>query len=174
MRSFLEVKDGIYNPSLRFAFTNITDTEFVSYWDKKPIKIGSGVTVELPHHLAVKLTIELVDKIVIEKLKVLDETILPIPLSSLGVPAARKPYEDKILRQLADDEESPEIQILRAKIKEELINDLSKEVSKEQPKAPSFNDFADINKQPEAKPEKKSMRLKTISKKELNNETIKS
>ena len=58
-QDWLHPKMGIYNPLLRAAFTNITEEEFVSAWGGEPIKVPAGRTVELPHHLAVKLTKEL-------------------------------------------------------------------------------------------------------------------
>jgi hypothetical protein len=138
MKSFLEV-NGIYNPTLRFAFTNITEEPFTSAWDKAPIVIPAGETVELPHHLAVKLTTEMVDSIMIGQAKVNEVEYYkknpgtPINMyrapASLGVPAARKVWEDQILRQLDIDEESPQVQVMRAQIKAELMADLTKETA---------------------------------------------
>ncbi len=167
MSSYLDVKDGIYNPIRRFAFTNILDEVFSSKWDGSPIVVQIGQTVELPHHLAVKLTGELVDKIMIGNAK-MDEVRTNQPYfrspqgSSLGVPAARKVWEDQILRELEVDEESPEIQVLRSQIKTELLNDMKAETSKEAVKIPSsINEFAELGKTEEVKV-KKPLRVKTI------------
>src|ERR1700722_3052553 len=103
MSSLLKKTDGLFNPVLKFAFTNITDEDFVSAWNGVPITVKAGQTVTLPHHLAHKLTDELVDKIMITNIKT-NETeyyknnpntapnMYRAP-SSLGVPAARKVWE---------------------------------------------------------------------------------
>lgn len=85
--------------------------------------------------------------------------------SQLGVPAARKVWEDKIVRELAVDEESPEIQVMRAKIREELKADMSREKSSDPVPVPaSLEEFAELKEgtaAPEA-PAKKPMRTKKI------------
>ena len=141
--SFLEPV-GLFNPLARYAFTNITDEDFTSKWDGQVIgPIKPRQTIELPHHLAVKLTKEMVDSIMIGKAK-LDEVSVNQPYyrspqgSAIGVPAARKVWEDQILRELQVDEESPEIQVMRAKIREELIEDMSKRSFKRSCTCPEF------------------------------------
>lgn len=168
--------EGLFNPALKFAFTNITEEEFVSAWDGQPIKVPAGATVELTHHLAVKLTKELVDKIMIGNAK-LDElafyaknpntapNMYRSP-SSLGVPAARKKWEDQICRQMEVDEESPQIQIMRATIKAELMADLQKETASSNPLAnapASIAEFADLTKK-EEEVEKPALKVKTVKK----------
>lgn len=139
MSSIIGKDEGVYNPALRFAFTNITDEDFVSAWNNSPIIIKAHQTVELPHHLADKLTDELVDKIMIGEAKMEEleknQQYYRSPKGiSLGIPAARKPWEDKIVRQMEVDEESPELQVIRAQIREELTNDLQ---NAQQPKQPA-------------------------------------
>lgn len=132
MSSNIEVKNGIYDASKRFAFTNIRDTDFTFKWDGKPITVKAGETIELPHHLAVLATLQLTDEIMIKGFKESNpDPLKPSPQgTSLGVPAARAYWEQKILRELEVDEESPQITIMRMKIKEELERDLNKEKSK--------------------------------------------
>lgn len=175
MSSLLGKNEGIYNPALRFAFTNITDRVFESKWNGQPITIQPGQTVELPHHLANKLTDELVDSIMIGAAKLNEiEFYKANPntapnmyraASSLGVPQARKIWEDLIVRPLAVDEESPEIQIIRAQIKEELLADQSQEKSVADVPVPTgIEEFAEIKSggfKPE-KPVKKPLKLKQI------------
>jgi len=169
MSSFLDVKNGIYDPSKRFAFTNITDDVFTSAWGGQAITIQPGQTIELQHHLAVKLTGELVDKIMIGNAH-MDELQKNQPYyrspqgSSLGVPAARKVWEDQILRELQVDEESPDIQIMRAKIREEILNDIKAEpaVAGSVPVPTGIGEFADLTAPAEAPKAKAPMRVKTI------------
>lgn len=164
--------EGLFNPMLKFAFTNITEEVFESKWNGSPITIPPGATVELPHHLAVKFTKELVDKIMIGNAK-LDEIAKNQPYyrspqgSSLGVPAARKVWEDQICRQMAVDEESPQTQVLRATIKAELLADMAKEPAKQGSQealsgAPtSVSEFADLINRNE-KGDKPQIKLKQV------------
>lgn len=173
LQDLLYIRQGIYNPMLKFAFTNITEEEFVSAWGGEPIKIPAGLTVELPHHLAAKLTKELVDKIMIGNAKLNEiEFYKNNPnvqmntyraASSLGVPAARKVWEDKIVHLMAPDEESPQTQLMRIKIKEELMRDLKAEPSSGSPldNAPKLSEFADLGAHKEEVQEKAPMKLKT-------------
>lgn len=147
--------EGLFNPFLKFAWTNITEELFESRWDNSPIRVPAGATVELPHHLAVKFTKELVDKIMIGNAK-LDELTKNQPFyrspigSSLGVPAARKVWEDQICRPIEVDEESPQMQVTRATIKAELLSDLKKEPGQQGVQAPIafappvVQEFADL------------------------------
>jgi len=177
LQEILYIRQGIYNPMLRFAFTNITESEFTSAWGGEPIKIPAGHTVELTHHLAAKLTKELVDMIMIGNAKLNEiefyknnQNAMPNTYraaSSLGVPAARKVWEDQICRLLAPDEESPQTQLMRIKIKEELMRDLQAQPSAGSPldNAPkSLGEFADLNIDKEQEIEKAPMELKTVSK----------
>jgi len=177
LQDLLYIRQGIYNPMLKFAFTNITEEEFVSAWGGEPIKIPAGHTVELPHHLAAKLTKELVDKIMIGNAKLNEvefyqknANAMPNTYrapSSLGVPAARKVWEDQIVHLMAPDEESPQTQLMRIKIKEELMRDLQAEPSTGSPlmNAPKdISDFADLNADKEDVVEKAPMALKKAPK----------
>lgn len=140
--------EGLYNPLLRFAFTNITNEDFVSYWNSKPITIKPGQTVKLKHHLAVKFLKELVDKIMTGEAK-LDEVEYykrnqnAAPLSyrspkglSLGIPAARKVWEDQIIKQLPTEEDTVEFEVMRQEFIEEIERDLNAKPSTEPVKVP--------------------------------------
>lgn len=139
MSSNLTVKEGIYDPTKRFAFTNISDETFTFKWGGNPITVKPKETIELPHHLAVLATGKLVDHIMgsearADELKMRAENKDPYWRSpkgiAMGVPEARRPYEEKILRELGPGEESPALQVMRAQIKEELQRDLSQEKAK--------------------------------------------
>jgi len=171
---------GLFNPTLRFAFTNITSEDFTSYWGGQPIVVKAGQSVELTHHLAVKMTKELVDRIMIGEAK-LDEVnyyknnpnTAPNQYRSpkgiaLGIPAARKPWEDKVCRLMAVDEESPEMQVLRAEMKAEILNSMNKDVSREPVPVPVTTEhgklpsvFADLDKK-EEKVAKPPLRVKKL------------
>ena len=136
MRSKLEIEKGIYDPTRRFAFTNIHNEPFDVQWDGKNLgTVQPGQTIELPHHLAVKCTCELVDRIMIEETKA-DEALHTSTAyyrspkaSRLGVPMARKPYEDKILKEIEIDPTTPQFKILASQAVEEIKRDLNAESS---------------------------------------------
>lgn len=160
--------EGLFNPLLRFAFTNITEEPFISAWDGNPITVSAGATVELTHHLAVKMTKELTDKIMIGQAK-LDALAKGLTgantprTGNLGVPAARKVWEDKICRELKVDEESPQVQILRAQIKSEMLADMKAEPSSGAPIMPSsIEEFAELKQSPEPKKVGRPIKLKEV------------
>lgn len=128
--------EGMYNPVLRFAFTNILDTEFHSAWNSKPYVIPAHASVKLPHYLAAKFTKEIVDIMMNHENKGL----------LMAVPANRKPYEDKVL-SLLPDEDSLEMQIIKNDFIEEVKRDSSRiegEADAQSP-AESVNlDFEDL------------------------------
>lgn len=150
--------EGLYNPLLKFAFTNITETPFDIIWDGKIVTtLKAGETVELNHYLAVACTKRLVDLIMIGNANLTEleyyknnpntQPNMYRSPSSLGVPAARKVWEDQICRLMEVDEESPQVQIMRATIREELMKDMSAQPSQGSPleNAPTrVEDFADL------------------------------
>ena len=190
--SFLFPTGGLFNKSLRFAFTNITDEVFTSEWDKVGVTVKPHETIEISvstpimnvgHALAIKMTGELVDKIMMGEAK-MDEVSYyknnPGAVmnsyrspkgSSLGVPAARKVWEDKILKELAIDEESPVIQSIREELKKEIASEGDLNRTKEAPVPTSINEFADLTKKvvEQPKPEAKVKRIRRT--KEQMNET---
>lgn len=128
------VERGMYDPLKRYGFKNITEEPFTFTWNSNPITVKPGVEIELPEHLAITATHKLVDQIMnkiahedTERLrKELKDHAARSPLGiAVGVPSARKPWEDKVLRELKLDEQSPEIQVLRAQTKDRIINDIT-------------------------------------------------
>lgn len=137
MSSNLNVKQGIYDPTKRFSFTNISSAPFTFYWAKSPITVKAKETVELPHHLAVLATNQLVDQIFMaeikeEEVKMAAETKNPLYRSpraiSMGVPAVREVYENKILKELKPNESKiseSQLGVIRSQLRDTLINDTS-------------------------------------------------
>ncbi len=158
MSSFLTVKEGIYNPTLRFAFTNIDTESYELKWDGKVlVTIKPGESVELPHHLAVMATGELVDRIMIRETKEDELAHMNVIQNGLpyrspkgiamGVPAARKPFEDKILKELPIDKASSQFKILQSQLIDELKADLTAESAKPiSTISVKPTEFAEINK----------------------------
>ncbi len=171
----LHPKMGVFNPSIKFAFTNITEEPFDIVWDGALVtRVEPNITVELPHYLAVKCTKELVDKIMIANAKLNEVEFYKnnpnVQINtyrapnSLGVPSARKVWEKQIVRILEVDESSPQVRIIRAQVKEELLKDLNAQPSKGSPldNAPgSVTEFADLTKKEEKKaPDEKKSEVK--------------
>lgn len=137
MSSYLTVKEGIYDPTRRFAFTNIDTADYTLTWDGKPlVTVKPGESVELPHHLAVMATGELVDRIMMAETKADEEAHATTPYYrspkgiAMGVPAARKPFEDKVLKEIPVDQASSQFKILQSQLIETVKADLSAETSK--------------------------------------------
>ena len=135
-------KDGIYNPLLRYGVKNITDSEFTFSWNSNPITIKAGQEIELPEYLAILATTKMVDQImqneandeVIKMRAKLHDPYWRSPKGiAIAVPAARKPYEDKIIRTLSVDEKSPQFQVLKAEVKDQILGDLKKGQEKAAP-----------------------------------------
>lgn len=122
---------GIFDPLARYAFTNITNEDFVSGWNGETFTIKPGQTVELPQHLANKFVDELVDKIIINKTKA-DELAVNQPLyrsptaTDIGIPAKRKIIEDQIIKKLEIDPDEPQFKILRSEVKSQIEADIAK------------------------------------------------
>lgn len=168
--------EGLFNPTLRFAFTNITDEDFTSYWAGQPIIVKAGQSVELTHHLAVKMTKEMVDKIMQGEAK-LDEVnyyknnpntapnMYRSPIGSMmGVPSARKEWEDKVCRLMSQDEESPEMVLMKTQLRDEILAGVNKEKQTDAPVhiPTSLSEFSELGKET-PKEEKPPMRLKKVS-----------
>lgn len=128
------VERGMYNPLKRYGFTNITTEDFTFTWNSSPITVKPGVEIELPEHMAILATHKIVDQVMnkladedTKRLRVeMRDSTARSPLGiSVGIPAARKPFEDKVLRELKVDEQSPQVQVLKAQVRDQIIGDLT-------------------------------------------------
>lgn len=128
------VDRGMYDPRKRYGFKNITEEPFTFSWNGNPITVQPGMEVELPEHMAILATHRQVDQIMgklahedTERLrKEMRDHTARSPLGiAMGVPSARKVYEDKIIRELKVDEQSPQFQVIRAQARDQIINDLT-------------------------------------------------
>lgn len=142
MSSNLTKKEGIYDPTKRGAFTNWSDEDFTGVWAGEKILIAKGKTVTLPEHLAIKFTNEFVTR---EMVKEDIAKFVPNAKAEVygqsertltGIPAARAPFEAKTLKWLDRSEESPEMQLLRMQVFEEVKRDFTASPSTEPPRAP--------------------------------------
>lgn len=157
--SIIGKNEGLFNPTKRFAFTNITVEDFKSAWNSVPVVVKPGETIEISnvtpipgagHALAVLMTNQLIDQIIIGNAK-LDESTKNQPYyrspqgMSLGVPAVREIWEKQIIRELDPEEESPALQTIRKQMREEIEQGISGKQETEPVHIPtSLNEFADL------------------------------
>lgn len=145
MSSNLTIRQGIYDPTKRFAFKNITEEPFTFTWNSDPITVKAGQEVELPHHMAILATGKIVDKIMMDiarddeqkQRKINKDPLWRSPKGiAVGVPEARRVWEEQVLRELKVDDENPQVAVMRAQMREELLKDLKGEKSTTPPTLP--------------------------------------
>lgn len=181
MSQLVEKKAGIFNNAQRYAVTNILDEDMNFTWGGNPFSIPAGKTVSLPQYLANTVVDQMVDKILMKKMK--DNEIAyyernpnaevnryrsPNFLSNVN---ERRNIEELICKPLALEKGSTEAQLLAMQIKEELEHDLKQEVSTGEPIVPisaigsfsqeSMKEFAELGKE-EIQEVKKPLKIKTI------------
>lgn len=136
-------KEGLYDQSQRYRFHNIDDEVFVGKWNgTEYVTVPAGESVTLPESQAINFAKQLATRVMIkdEQEKFVPTMMEPTWEQSrktrTGIPMAREPYEKRILKKIEIGEETPEIQSLRSQIREELISDMSMQVSTEAPQGP--------------------------------------
>lgn len=165
MPSNITLRDGLYDPSARFEFTNITDTDFTSQWNGSPIEIKAKETVVVPHYLAVKLTTELVDRIFQDRAKAEEDEMRPKVnnpywQSRIGmqasIPAMRDPYEKQVMKKAENAVKGIESQIMRSNFKDQLMADMAREPGVAEEAIPEkVQEFAQITSQKQDAPDVK-------------------
>lgn len=129
---------GVFDPLKRYAFTNIDGEDYVFQWSGIETTVVPGETIELPEYLALHATRGLVDKIMqgiarkdtLEKQKINPMYLAPQGAGNTGIPMARKPYEDKILKEIPMNKSSDRtLDIKRQQVKEQLLADLTAQPS---------------------------------------------
>lgn len=124
MKSFLDKENTIYVAGKRFSFENITDEPFVSKYAGTPVTVPPHRIIEisdrtpfvgagLGEFIALKMTGELVDKIMLGRADDVREPGAKLggakaasSAALLRVPAQRKILEDRILKELAPEDEA--------------------------------------------------------------------
>ena len=165
--------EGLFDNARRFAFTNITDEVFTSKYDGRPIVVQPHQTIELPHYLIVKLTGELVDKIMLGVATTDDHAHRPTNQfyrspagTNFGIPNQREPLERQIARELKEDEESPEVTIIRQEERRKVLADLERSKNDALPDiTASPSDLSIIGTDTLAEPKKKApIKFKNVKK----------
>lgn len=109
--------EGMYNPTLEFSFTNVLDEDFNSKWGGMKYNVKPHQSVKLPHHLFVKFVTELVDfQMQRDRAGMM-----------LAVPAARKPYEDKIGAFLGVVQDETKLEVITGQFIEKVTQDINKQ-----------------------------------------------
>lgn len=137
MSSHLELKEGIYDPLRQFAITNINDEDYELLWDSKVVaRLKPGDTVQLPHHLAVIAAVQIADIAIFKEIHEDEKAHASTPYykspkgSNLYIPNARKPYEDRIIKEIDVDTTAVQYQVIAAQKREEILSDLNAENAK--------------------------------------------
>ncbi len=144
MASYLQRKEGVYEAGKRYAFTNISDKPFEIKWNGQIVKVVQpDETIEIsdatPYPgpgngdcIGRTKTIELATKIILGEAKVdtdrlgftTDKSYVSPVGTRAGIPEARKPYEQKILRELPVSENVDFLNKMKA---DEIIQDSRKQ-----------------------------------------------
>lgn len=150
MSSFLDKKSGVYDITKTYAVKNITDKPFTFRWNSNPMTIQQGKELNMPEHFMIVAVTKMVDEIMQEETRV-EEVEMRKQLRdpywrspkgiALGVPAARKVYEDKIVREVKLDESDPQTQVRKVQLKEEIMGDI---LNSQKPPAPIESALAGI------------------------------
>lgn len=134
---------SLYDNSQRYKFTNIDDEEFVCMWNGEEItRIPAGASVTLPESQAITYAKDLCTRVMTkeERAKFVpnmrEATWEESQKTRVGLPMARDPYEKRILSKLNASDETPEIQLMKAQIKDQLLSDMSAQVSTDAPTGP--------------------------------------
>jgi len=163
MSSYLDF-EGLYDPKRTFAVTNWSDEDIQVNWKDETgdnfYTLHKGEVKTYPQYLAYFITKELVDR---EMYK--DAAKLPNNPDGSYTKAReraemavankdmRKPYEDKTIQEVIEGQESPEVTAMRAKIREQLIQEgtLSSEMNNNADGSEK-EEFADVPKKEAKKP----------------------
>ncbi len=144
MASYLTKREGTYDPGKRYAFTNPTEEPFQIKWNGRIVKvIQPHETIEIsdatPYPgpgngdcIARTKAKELADKIILgearietDKLGFLTNKSYYSPIGAMtAVPEKRKPYEDLILQELPDAEDTEVLSQLKA---DEITSDMRRQ-----------------------------------------------
>lgn len=132
-------EQGMYDPTRRYSLTNKTGEPFDFKWNGVVIDMKVDETIELPQYLAYLATNKMIDQMMMGKMKEdLDKAravnpayIAPNGAGMLGVPNARIPYEQMIIKELPP-KSGNEAQLEIIRVKELVLADIKR--SKEETK----------------------------------------
>lgn len=136
-------KQGLYDNTQRYRFTNIDDEMFTGMWNGRIfVRLLPGESATLPEVYAVTFSKELATRVMLkeEKAKYIPTQNAPTweesQKSRVGIPMARDPYEKRIVQKMEVGEETPEIEAMRSQMREQLLADMSAQVSTDAPSGP--------------------------------------
>ena len=103
----------VFNNDKQYIVTNWSKEDFTATWAGQAHTIKTGESRQFPEYLAFHLTKHFVDR---EMTKDGKERLT-------GVEEARKEYEDKTMGELSEGMDSPAIQLLKERIRQEIEGD---------------------------------------------------
>lgn len=136
-------KVGLYDLTQRYRLTNIDDEKFTGRWNGRTfVVLNPGESATIPESQAINFAKEICTRVMQkeEKAKFVPNMNEPTWEQSqrtrVGLPMARDAYEKRILQKIEAGEETPELQVMRAQMREQLLNDMSAQVSTDAPSGP--------------------------------------
>jgi hypothetical protein len=151
-------EQGMFDPTKRYAFTNITDEVFQFGWNGVTIDVAPKETVELPQYLAYQAVNKIIDQMIMSKNKKdLDKVretnpnyLTPPGAGMMGIPAYRETFEKMVVREIAPKTgNDAKLDVIRAK--EQIMADIKRSQEEVKPietvtVAPT--EFAGLNDHP--------------------------
>lgn len=133
-------EQGMFDPSKRYAFTNITDEPFSFGWNGVNIDVAPKETIEIPQYLAYQAVNKMIDQLIMAKnkkdLDKIRETnpayLTPPGAGMMGIPAYRVTFEDMIVKELTPKSgNDAKLDIIRAK--EAVMSDIRRSQEEAKP-----------------------------------------
>ena len=133
-------EQGMFDPTKRYAFTNITEELFQFGWNGVTIDVAPKETVELPQYLAYQAVNKMIDQLIMSKnkkdLDKIRETnpayLTPPGAGMMGIPAYRLTFESAIVRELPPKAGADaKLDIIRAK--EQIMSDIKRSQEETKP-----------------------------------------
>ena len=117
-------EQGMFDPTKRYSFTNITEEPFQFGWNGINIDVAPGESIEIPQYLAYQANNKMIDSLIMAKnkkdLDKIRETnpayLTPPGAGMMGVPAYRETFEKLIIKELPPKSgNDAKLDIIRAK-----------------------------------------------------------
>jgi glutaredoxin-related protein len=102
-------KQGMFDPSKRYAVKNITGDVFAFRWNGVDIEMKADETIEIPQYLAYNAVNKMIDQMIqgeqtkeLMKIRETNPSFIQVNgAGKMGVPAFRLTYENRIVKELS-------------------------------------------------------------------------
>jgi hypothetical protein len=133
-------EQGMFDPTKRYSFTNITDEPFQFGWNGVNIDVAPKESIEITQYLAYQAVNKMIDQLIMAKnkkdLDKIRETnpayLTPPGAGMMGIPAYRVTFENMIVKELPSKSgNDAKLDIIRAK--EAIMSDIKRSAEEPQP-----------------------------------------